>query len=86
MRNLFILTAFKKIRFGYSAKFGLQSKQIDKKVELTPTIVKIFSKWEVLIKRRGQLPATGAKDFVVKDGILVGCRSTIPLHLFGFLF
>lgn len=86
MKNLFILTAFKKIRFGYSAKFGLQSKQIDKKVELTPTMVKIFSKWEVLIKRRGQLPATGAKEFVVKDGILVGGRSTIPLLLFGFLF
>jgi len=49
-------------------------------------MVKIFSKWEVLIKRRGQLPATGAKDFVVKDGILVGGRSTISLHLFGFLF
>jgi hypothetical protein len=86
MKNLFILTAFKKIRFGYSAKFGLQSKQIDKKVELTPTMVKIFSKWEVRIKKRGQLQATGAKDLVVKDGILVGGRGTIPLHLLGFLY
>jgi hypothetical protein len=86
MNNLFILNAFKKIRFGYSPKIGLQSKQIDKKLELIPTIVKIFSQWEVRIKRRGQLPATGAKEFVVKDGILVGGRSTIPLHLFGFLF
>jgi len=37
-------------------------------------------------KRRGQLPATGGKEFVVKDGILVGGRGTIPLHLFGFLY
>ena len=37
-------------------------------------------------KRRGQLLKTGAKGFVVKDGILVGGRGTIPLHLFGFLY
>ena len=49
-------------------------------------MVKIFSKWEVRIKKRGQLQATGAKEFVVKDGILVGGRGTIPLHLLGFLY
>jgi hypothetical protein len=76
----------KKFVLSTVQKFGLRSKQIDKKVELIPTMVKIFSKWEVRIKRRGQLPAKGAKDFVVKDGMLVGGRLTIPLHLFGFLY
>ena len=37
-------------------------------------------------KRRGQLPATDSNEFVVKDGILVGGRRTIPLYLFGFLY
>jgi hypothetical protein len=37
-------------------------------------------------KRRVQLPAKGEKEFVVKDGILVGGRGTIPLHLLGFLY
>jgi len=37
-------------------------------------------------KRRKQLPGASENEFVVKDGILVGSRRTIPLHLLGFLY
>jgi hypothetical protein len=37
-------------------------------------------------KRRKQLPRNSENEFVVKDGILVGSRRTIPLHLLGFLY
>jgi hypothetical protein len=40
----------------------------------------------VLIKGGGSFPATDSNEFVVKDGILVGGRQTIPLYLFGFLY
>jgi hypothetical protein len=37
-------------------------------------------------KRRKQLPRNSENEFLAKDGILVGSRRTIPLHLLGFLY
>ena len=37
-------------------------------------------------KRRKQLPGDSENEFVVKDGILLGSRRTIPLYLMGFLY